>query len=93
MATAPTLTEADILEEIVSPNEAGLPVDVARTFLDMKFGEETMKRIRKLLQKNNQGKISSRERATLENYLRVGKLVDLLQAKAKLSHRGNGDAR
>ena len=52
----------------------------------------TTKRIRQLLQKNNRGTISAAERLTLEKYLRVGQLLDLLHAKAKLSLHQNGDS-
>jgi hypothetical protein len=43
-----------------------------------------------LLGKNNAGTISSAEKATLDNYLCVGELLDLMQAKARLSLRQAG---
>jgi hypothetical protein len=84
MANSPTITEADILEEIVKPAHAGLTPDAARIFLDLKFNKNATKRIRQLLQKNNRGTITAKDRRTLENYVRVGQFLDLLQAKAKL---------
>jgi hypothetical protein len=92
MAITPIITEAEILEDIVSPREASLTPDAARIFLEMKFSKDATKRIRQLLQKNNRGTITPEERATLEKYLRVGQFLDLLQAKAKLSLRGESDA-
>jgi hypothetical protein len=41
--------------------------------------------MRGLLQKNNRGTITGEERVVLERYLRVGRFLDLLQAKARVS--------
>lgn len=80
-----TLTEADILEKVVSPNVADLTPEAARSLLDFKFDSPTTKRIRQLLQKNNRGTISADERIILQKYLRVGQFLDLIHAKARLS--------
>jgi hypothetical protein len=85
MQTAVNLTEADILEKIVSPKESGLSPDAAQFFLSLKFDSETIKKIRTLLRKNNRGTISAPERISLEKYLRVGQFLDLVRAKAKVS--------
>ncbi len=89
MATTVTLTEADILTKVVAPKKADLSPDAARSLLDLHFDAATTKRIRRLLEKNNRGTISSAERTTLDRYLRVGLLLDLLHAKAKLSLQEN----
>ena len=85
MATAPTISEADILAEIVAPGEPGMSSDAARAILALKFKKDAEQRIRKLLRKNNQGKLTDEEQALLEKYLRVGQFLDLVQAKARLS--------
>lgn len=85
MATSNTVTEADILTDIVSPENGDLAPEAARALLTFKFSPAATKRIRLLLQKNNQGDISDNERQLLERYLRVGQFLDLLHAKAKLS--------
>jgi hypothetical protein len=84
MASLPTITEAEILEDVVGDAHAGLTPDAARIFLNLKFNKNATKRIRQLLQKNNRGTITGKDRRTLENYVRVGQFLDLLQAKAKL---------
>ena len=48
------------------------------------------KRIKQLLQKNNRGTISAEERVTLDKFIRVGKFIDLLHAKARLSLKEAG---
>jgi hypothetical protein len=80
-----TITEADILAEVVAPHQPNLSAHVARSILDLKFSKAATKQIRELLRKNNRGIITAEERVTLEKYLRVGQFLDLLQAKAKLS--------
>jgi hypothetical protein len=59
-------------------------------FLSLRFNETATERIRELLQKNNAGTISEVEKATPDNYLRVGEFLDLLQAKARVSLLQNG---
>ena len=79
------ITDADILEEVVVPDMANLSPEAARSLLGFKFTKQATQRIRQLLRKNNQGTISATERVTLERFLRVGQLLDLVQAKARLS--------
>lgn len=83
--SAPAITEADILNEVVAPSRAGLSVPAARSILSMQFSPAARARIGKLLEANNRGKISRRARAELEKYLRVGQFLDLMHAKARLS--------
>jgi len=85
MATLTTITEAGILEKVVAPGEGDMDPDAARAILSFKFDGATTKQIRQLLQKNNKGTITAQERILLEKYLRVGKLIDLLHAKARRS--------
>ena len=90
MTLATALSDADILEHVVSPVKGGMDPGAARAILDLKFDGDANKRIRQLLQKNNRGTISAEERITLEKFLRVGKFIDLLQAKARLSLKEAG---
>jgi hypothetical protein len=90
MANSTAISEADILEHVISPVKGGLDPDAARAILDLRFDRVATKRIRQLLQKNNRGTISAEERITLEKFLRVGKIIDLFQAKARLSLKEAG---
>ncbi len=85
MARQTTISEADILAKLVDPKRADLSPDAARSLLSLRFDAATIKRIRQLLQRNNRGTISAADRLILEKYLRVGQLLDLLHAKAKVS--------
>lgn len=82
---SPTLTEADILAEMISPKDPTLSKEVSQALLAVRFKDEATDFIRELLQKNNAGTISTAERGLLDKYLRVGQFMDLLQAKARLS--------
>lgn len=90
MVRTTTISVADILEHVVCPENGRLLPDAARAILELKFDGAATKRIRQLLHKNNRGTISAQERITLEKFLRVGKLIDLLQAKARLSLTESG---
>ena len=85
MATTTMTTEADILEQLVAPAEADLPADLARALLRFKFDAPTTRKIRRLLRQNNSGTITGEDRVLLEKYLRVGQMLDLVHAKARLS--------
>jgi len=87
------ISDADVLESIISPLKGNLTPDAARGILDLKFDKQATKQIQQLLRKNNRGMISAEERIALEKFLRVGKLIDLLQAKARLSLIEDGRAR
>jgi hypothetical protein len=93
MHKTPTITEADILAEIIGPDHADLNPQAARSLLELKVGKDSEKRIRQLLKKNNRGTITADERATLEKYLRVGRFLDLLQTKARLSLKADSEGR
>jgi hypothetical protein len=72
MTTATVITEAEILERVVSPDVPNLTSEAARSLLDIKFDEAATKEIRQLLQKNNRRTISINEHVTLQSFLRVG---------------------
>jgi hypothetical protein len=80
-----TLTEADILSEVIAPGEPTMSQEFARAVLSVRFNEGATSRIRELLQRNNAGTITVEEKGDLQKYLRVGQFLDLMQAKARLS--------
>jgi hypothetical protein len=90
MTKSTPTTDADILAEIIGPDEPTLPVDVARCMLELRFSDRASRRIEKLLGKNSRGEIGIQERFELEKYLRVGQFLDLLHAKARLSLKHHG---
>lgn len=87
-----TITEADILAHVISPNQPGLPPESARAILELKFDQTALERMNDLAEKNRAGVLSEAERMEMEKYLRVGQFLNLLQAKARVSLRGLSSA-
>lgn len=79
-----TLTEADVLADLIAPDEPGLSPDEARAILRWKFSDTAVKQMSKLAARNQKGTISETEADQLQRYLRVGQMVNQVQAKARL---------
>lgn len=92
MAEAPTITESEILADVIAPNNGDLTPEVAQSVLRWKFTEDAVARMNDLANRNNKGTITPQERQDLEKYLRVGSLINILQAKARLSLKSIGPA-
>jgi hypothetical protein len=85
MPKAATMSELDILADVISPDRGDLSAEVAESVLRWKFSDRAIARMNKLARKNQTGKLTQPEREELEKVLRVGDLVNLVQAKARLS--------
>ena len=55
--------------------------------MDLKFNDRAMRRMRALLERNNRGQITEAEADELEKWRRGGLFLDLVQSKARRSHR------
>jgi len=87
MTRQTTLSPADILAEVVEPGLPGFSPAVDREIISLRFNDEVTEHIRDLLQRKKAGTITLPEKVTLDNYLRVGELLDLLQTKARQTFR------
>lgn len=87
MHDAPIITEADILSEVIAFSAGDLAPEVAKSLLKWKFTHRAVSRMNRLAERNRRGAITDIEREELERYLRVGSLVNLVQARARLSLR------
>jgi hypothetical protein len=90
MTSATAVTEVDIISDVIAPNRGDLPPEVAQSVLSWKFKQRAVTRMDELDERNRSGAISPDERDELEKYLRVGTLINLLQAKARLSLVASG---
>ena len=77
--------EAAILTRVIRPTQDDLSPAAARALLKFDFPAEDRERMHDLAAKNQAGKLTVAERQELDGYLRVGRLLDLLSAKARLS--------
>lgn len=84
------ITESEILADVMAADRGDLTPEAARSVLKWEFSKRTASRIDALAERNRLGTITVRERQDLEKYLRVGSLVNILQAKARLSLKSVG---
>ncbi len=77
-------TELDILAEVVDPEFGELSPESARAIMRLRFTARAVKRMDTLADRNRQGALTEAEQEEMQRYLRVGALVNLLQAKASL---------
>jgi hypothetical protein len=79
------ITEAQILEQVILPDQPGMSLESARAILDLHFDSAAVNRMNELSEKNRQETLTEAERQEMDTYLRVGYFLNLMQAKARLS--------
>ena len=85
MATAAETSEAAILSRVIRPDSGTWSREAAESILRFDFPPADMRRMNTLAAKARQGTLSPAEEAQLENYRDVGRVLELLQSKARLS--------
>jgi hypothetical protein len=88
VATTSATTVTEILEEVVEPTEPAFASEFARMLLQLRLSDAAQERIRDFLRRHNAGALNAADKEALKNYLLVGQLLDLLQAKARVSLQG-----
>ena len=89
MAAESSVTEAEIWSRTIRPGEGDLSPEAAREWLRLQLSEADVERVRELSSKANSGQLTDPEERELENYLNVGRTLEFLKAKARLSLRGH----
>jgi hypothetical protein len=84
-ALSPSKTASAIWGRIVKPGQADLAPELARAILKLDFGAEDRRRVDELSEKARDGTLDPEERAELEEYIRVGNELAVLQSKARVS--------
>jgi hypothetical protein len=77
-ATFPT-NQAEILSRSLDQGSDRLTPDVARFFLDLELTPDDRQRVEELAAKARQGALTESESHDLEEYRRVGRVVELLK--------------
>ncbi len=85
MASVSVPTEAAILLRVIEPERGNWSHAAAEAILKFRFPAPDIERMNLLTAKASAGDVSPDEQAELESYLRVGRLLDLLHSKARLS--------
>ena len=88
--TQPRNDEAAILTRVIQPDQDDLSPAAARALLKFDFPAADRERMHELAVKNQVGKLTAAEQQELDGYLRIGRLLDLLGAKARLSLKKRG---
>ena len=86
MNPATASIESSIFERLL------IPADSARAVIALRFSPEDENRMRELMEKNNQGILSSDERTQMEAFRRVGSFLAILQANARLQLQRDGQS-
>lgn len=71
--------ESAIMERLV------LSPEKAEAIASLSFAHEDQERMRQLMDRNNQGLLTDSEREEMESFRRVGTLLGILQARARLA--------
>lgn len=74
-----------ILTRAISPERKPLPREVAQEILAWDFPPEDKERMAQLSEKARAGELSANEEAQIDSYVRVGHIINLMQAKARLA--------
>ena len=77
--------QQDLLSRVIDPSRGGLSREVAETFLSLQFQETDIHRMNELAEKNRRGEVTVAEQEELEQYSRIGNLLNMLQSKARRS--------
>ena len=78
-------SDVAILSRLIRPEENSLTPEAAESLLRIKFEQHDLDRMHELAVKNQDGVLTRREKREMENYRRVGFLLDLMHSKARLA--------
>ncbi len=81
------VTEVEIWNRAIRPETGDFSAAAARELLQLRLAEADQQRSRELSGKANAGTLSSEETQELDYYLNVGRALEFLKAKARLSLR------
>jgi hypothetical protein len=77
--------DAAILTRVIRPEQDDLPSAAARALLKLSSIPQDRERMHELAVKNQEEVLSEAEQRELDSYRRVGRLIDLLAARARCS--------
>ena len=85
MNTAVANSETAILSRAIEPESSTLSPEAARSILQITLSEADCRRLDELAAKTREDSLTPDERVELDNYRSVGRLLELMQSKARLS--------
>ena len=85
MASNAHNTQTAILSRAFQPDAGSLSVDAAQSILAVQLSDEDQQRLRQLSDLARDGTLDEQQEAELEDYRHVGRLLELLRSKARIS--------
>lgn len=85
MSVAIENSETTILSRVIEPRRGTWSKEAAESILKFDFPASDLRRMNSLAGKARQGELTAEEEAALDSYREVGRLLELLQSKARLS--------
>lgn len=85
MASSLEQTETAILARAIDPSHGNLSEAAARSILDIRLTPDDCRRRDELAAKAREGSLSPQELSELDNYRHVGRILEMMKAKAKVS--------
>jgi hypothetical protein len=82
---ADSTSEMAILRRVVDPDHPFESLEAARAILRLRFGARDQSRMHRLAAKNREGRLTPEEEKELDNFIRVGQTLGILQSKARRS--------
>jgi hypothetical protein len=83
-----TASDVAILGRVIESDRPSLAPQAARAPLDLDFTPADKARMRQLSAKARKGTLTPDEQAEIDNYERVGHLLNIMQSKARRSLKG-----
>jgi hypothetical protein len=87
MSATSVSPEGTILRRVFRPESGEVPAAVAEWLLTINFASEDHARMAELMEKAREGTLTPEEDAELEDYGDVGRMLELLKARAKVALR------
>jgi uncharacterized protein YnzC (UPF0291/DUF896 family) len=78
-------SEAELLRRVVDPQRAGWSPEAAQSILTLSFSQEDQDRATELAEKAGAGVMTSEEQREMESFRHVGRFLELVKSRARLS--------
>jgi len=85
MSDLASTTEAEIWSRAIRPDIGDLSREAARELLRFRLSDRDVERVDELSARAQAGTISSEELLELDHYLNVGRALEFIKAKARIS--------
>jgi hypothetical protein len=91
MKASAVATEVEIWSRAIRPEVGDLSSNAARELLRFQLAADDVERVREFSARANAGVLTAEETQELDYYPNVGRALEFLKAKARLSLREHGD--